>query len=104
MTADATVGRIPSPLRAPSSERTVSEQLVAETSLKEQPLKVLEVVSASTESLEAMRGRPARGDPDKETDKVHEDSFNPALQLKELETEWKGLLVGTSSFNEKFEV
>jgi hypothetical protein len=77
---------------------------VKQSSREEQPRVVVEVVSASTESLEVLRSHPARGDPNKETDKFLVDSFNPALQLESLKTEWKGMYVGASSFNEKFEV
>lgn len=106
VTADATpsLGKSPSLTRAQSSERTLSEQLVGKTSHEEQPSAVMEVVSASADSLEAMRNHPAREDPQKETEKFLEDSFNPDVQLDSLKSDWKGMFAGVSSFNEKFEV
>lgn len=102
VSVDAPAGRTPSPPRAPSSERAVSGQ--PETSLKEQPLKLMEVISVSAESLEARRNQPGRGDLEKVAQKSLDAYLDPALQLNDLKAEWKGMLVGASSFTEKFDV
>lgn len=106
VTANATssLGKAPSPSRAQSSKRTFSEQMVGNTSHEAQPSAVMEVISASADSLEVMRNRPAREDPQEETEKFLEDSFNPDVQLNSLKSEWKGMFAGASSFNKKFEV